>query len=294
MAAIRTDRPPGVVLRALSRRVFAGIVKDLEAASRGGGVHAVRKRLKLMRSLFRLVRPCVSRPEFERADDHLRRAADLLAGARRAEAMQEAAAKLKGAGWPCGEAAGELAEAARLAYRDRSSPQALQEAAREALPHIEAARSDVAGWKLIKGDIRPYAGAMADLFRKARRRLRKGLASGDAARLHRARKSVIHHLHHLEIVRRLWPALFGAWTSELLKLREALGDLNDLDELEKLIAGQPAVFSSGERHGEALTAMKIRRAGLVEQVQSHSFRLFAERPNAFRARIGAIWKGNMK
>ncbi len=58
--------------------------------------HALRKRLKFMRSLLQLIRHGLQAGEFKAANDRLRQAGHALAGARRAAALQEAVAKLDG------------------------------------------------------------------------------------------------------------------------------------------------------------------------------------------------------
>jgi hypothetical protein len=80
------------------------------------------------------------------------------------------------------------------------------------------------------------------------------------------------------------------WAGELLKLREALGDLNDLDELEALAIGQGPGFSSGAARGKALQAIAARRTKLLNGVRAQVDQLFAEKPKAFARRMGAMWQ----
>ena len=116
MASIRTDRPAGEALRRLARKSLAGQARDLDRAAAGGGVHAARKRLKFMRSLLRLLRPAIGTPAWVKADRRLRAAAHAIAGARRAEALREAVAKLGPRSTPENPALAELARLAAAAY----------------------------------------------------------------------------------------------------------------------------------------------------------------------------------
>ena len=70
----------------------------------------------------------------------------------------------------------------------------------------------------------------------------------------------------------------------LEKLREALGDLNDLDELCQLAAdGKASLPDSAAR------AMAKRRAMLLKRAEKAAGRLFRHKPKAFQKRIGAMW-----
>jgi CHAD domain-containing protein len=95
---------------------------------------------------------------------------------------------------------------------------------------IEKVRAAVNDWSLPKRDIAPFTRGLRDAYGTARRKLRTGLAANDITRLHEARKSVIHHLHHVEILAPLWPEMARARGAALTGLREALGDLNDLED----------------------------------------------------------------
>lgn len=283
MPAIDVEQPPGEALRALARKAAAAISAELARARQGSGVHGTRKRLKFMRSLLRLIRSGLGEEAYRDADARLRRAADGLAAARRREAMQEATAKL-------GAAAKELAAIAGEAHRDAAEPTAIAAAIDAALAEVETLRTDIRRWRLPKNDCGSYARDAGDPYRRARRGLRRGLAEADVDRLHRARRSVIHHLHHLEILARLWPDMMRVWTGELERLREALGDLNDLDELEKIAAAPEAAFSSDESRQAALASIDARRAALIATIASLARHLFAEKPGAFRRRLEAMWQ----
>jgi len=288
MASIRTDRPAGEALRRLARKTLAALATDLDRAAAGGGIHGARKRLKFMRSLLRLLRPAIGEAAFVKADRRLRAAAHAIAGARRAEAMQEAVAKL---GPKDRAALTGLARLAAAAHGHEAAPQVLSTAAAGAKRGIEKVRGAINDWRLPKRDIAPFAKSLRDAYGTARRKLRQGLAANDIARLHEARKSVIHHLHHLEILEPLWPEPLRVRGIKLTNLRETLGDLNDLEELERLANASAAKFSRPESLAEALNAIAARRVRLLARAGQQARLLFVERPRAFAGRIGAIWRG---
>jgi len=118
------------------------------------------------------------------------------------------------------------------------------------------------------------AEAFAAAYGTTRRRLRKALASGDATALHEARKGVIHHLHHRQL---LMPQRAGR-LARLEALREVLGDLNDLDELEQLAAGI-AIPEADRRR------MRKARRRLIGKATAAADPLFRQKPGTLRKRF---------
>jgi len=284
MASIRTDRPAGEALRRLARKTLAALAADLDRAAAGGGVHGARKRLKFMRSLLRLLRPAIGEAAFGKADGRLRAAAHAIASARRAEAMQEAVAKLRPRNGPEFSALAELARLAASAHGHEAAAAALHEASADARHNIEKLRGTINDWRLPKRGIGPFVEGLHQAYAAARRKLRSGLAERNIARLHAARKSVIHHLHHLETLEPLWPEPIRHRTKELTRLRAALGDLNDLEELERLAMADTADCQA------ARAVIAAHRARLLAKAGRQAQQLFAEKPVAFAGRVAAMWR----
>jgi len=284
MQTIRTDRPAGEALRRLARKTLAALAADLDRAAATGGVHGARKRLKFMRSLLRLMKPAIGKASFRKADRRLRAAAHAIAGARRAEAMQETVAKLRPRNRPDSPVLAELARLASSAHGHEAAPAALLEAAAEARRNIEKLRGTINDWRLPKRNVAPFVAGLRRAYAAARGKLRSGLAARDIARLHAARKSVIHHLHHLETLAPLWPEPIRQRTRELTRLRTALGDLNDLEELERLV-----VADAGDCQA-ARGVIAARRARLLARSRRQAQRLFTEKPAAFAGRVAAMWR----
>jgi hypothetical protein len=289
MASIRTARQPGEALRALARRTLEKLESELAAAAAGGGVHASRKRFKSARSLLRLIRLSLGEDEFAAADGRLRAASRLLAAARRAEALPDAVARLERRAPDAREALAELAALAAAEHGEHLSGAALAGAATEACVHVAAVREAARRWPLAGRDAQPFIAGLKDAYGRARRKLAEGLAAGDIAVLHEARKSVIHHLHHLDTLKPLWPRLIAVWVADLDALRRDLGDLHDLAELDALMAHRPAALSSDAARAAAQGAVAAERKRLLKRVRKRAGHLFAEPPRAFAGRIGAMW-----
>ncbi|MBI2717276.1 MAG: CHAD domain-containing protein [Rhizobiales bacterium] len=290
MSAIRADRPAGEAIRALARKTLTGLAHDLATAEAGGEVHGARKRLKFLRGLIRLVAPCLGKKTVAEANGLLRAAADALAGPRRAAALQETVAKLLRDDPALAPALSELANLAAAAHRDDAAPAAVREACALALANAEKLRAQLGRWPLARRDIGLFLEGLGDTYGRARRKLRKAFAAEDLVLLHEARKSVIHHLHQLQMLKPLWPDLIKVWTAELLDLREDLGDLNDLEELRRLAEADPGGFTTPAYRDQTLAAIAGRRRKLLRQAAARHRHLFAEKPTALTRRIGAMWQ----
>ena len=134
-----------------------------------------------------------------------------------------------------------------------------------------------------------FVEGMTRVYARARRLAEKGLGSADPAVLHEARKSVIHLRYQLDMLEPIWPALIAAWVKELQRLREVLGDFNDLCELESLINDPASPLSKVRNRTTALQLLAGRRDALLAKGRPLAQRLFAEAPQGFAIRMTAMW-----
>lgn len=276
------------------RRTMQGVAQDLEHARSGQLVHPARRRLKLARSLLRLMKPALGQDSFQLENEALRDAAQALAGLRRTEAMSEAIAKLKADARKHGSVDQavftDLETAAHNLRQDVVSPEELSRHITDAAGRVEELRGRISAWTLPKRDIALFVEGLRACFAKARRLLREGLEKKELPLLHEARKSVIHHLHHIELLTPLWPKLFKVWAAELQKLREDLGDLNDLDDLSGEFDRPESPFAEIASKEKTLALIDRRRKAILSRIDKETGHLFAEEPRNFAARIDALWR----
>jgi CHAD domain-containing protein len=287
VSSIEGHLPAGEALRRLARSEIAQMARQLAAAEKGANAHPIRKRLKFLRSLMRMLRPAIGEDAFQAANGHLRTAAMQLALKRQGEAMVEAVAKLRKHTEGQDELIAEL-EAAAIAHAS-AAEEAHAEGIATARREIAAVRTLVGGWMLPKRDRRFFLDGVQRCYARGRKFLRSGLAAGDTVTLHEARKSVIHHLHHLEILEPVWPRMMKVWCDELGKLRESLGDLNDLHELDAQLADPATPFGAIASIPAARDLVGLRRARLTERIRKRADQLFAEHPRSLARRLDEIW-----
>lgn len=274
----------GDQIRSHARKLLAAATADMRATGAGHSVHGVRRHLKRLRSLLRLVAPAIGQDAYDTADKHLKTAADLLAGARRAEALRLAASRL--ANKP-GDAS-RLVAAIDAHTKAHAAPDNRAAALQEALTLIDMVRREAAQWHLPKAGIGFYLAGLRRSYAKARKGLARSLKDADVDRLHEARKHVIHTLHHMELLGALWPDVKGLPLDELNLLREALGDFNDLAELCAIAT--PGALAGKASHKRVHAVLTKAKAKLLRRAKKKARRLFARKPGTFAGRIGAMWE----
>jgi len=287
VASIEGHLPAGEALRRLARNQLTQVARELAAAEKGANAHPTRKRLKFLRSLIRLLRPAIGEEAFQAANGHLRAAAMQLALKRHGEAMVEAVDKLRKQTDGETQLISELEAAAveHASQAEETHAEGLAAARRE----IEAVRALVGDWLLPRRERAFFLEGARNCYARGRSNLRRGLATGKVQTLHEARKSVIHHLHHLEILEPIWPRMIKVWCDELGRLRESLGDLNDLEELEAQLSNPQSAFGKIESNEAARQLIAARRLRLTDRIRKRGEQLFAERPGSLARRLDELW-----
>ncbi len=127
--------------------------------------------------------------------------------------------------------------------------------------------------------------AVARTYRQARKRARLAFDSEDPVALHAFRARVVDLRYQLALLSCAWPEAMNAQAEALNELREALGDHHDLHVLAGFAARRseldPAALAQLQKRVDA-RQQKLRR-----RAETETERLFAEKPEAFAARIAA-------
>jgi CHAD domain-containing protein len=132
---------------------------------------------------------------------------------------------------------------------------------------------------------------IADELTKSYRRTRDGVpedwSTADAHHLHELRKRVVAHRHQMELVVPLWPKIGKVWVNEAQRLRDRLGQHQDL----AVLAGFTGPHQPLAHWRARLTPLiAARQRDHVAASARLAGRLFAEKPRAFRRRLLALWE----
>lgn len=256
------------------------------AISEPVAVHEYRKSIKRWRAVLRLVEPWVGGP----ARDMRRQAAAAartLAGARDVQSALEALNDLPESP-ALSPRSRETIRTRLLARRDEVENASLTATNRDQLATLLAVDEQMfVQWPLDRLDFHGLSGSLARAYRRTRTMLPRDWHAMPPEELHELRKWVVVHRYQMELVQPLWPKLGKIWVSEAQKLRDRLGEYQDLEMLRRLSAPHAVLAPWRSR----LTPLiDTRQAALVDAAARLAGRLFAEKPKAFRARLEALWQ----
>jgi len=249
-------------------------------------VHELRKAFKRWRAWLRLVAGPIGAP----ADDMRAEARALmrgLSGARDAQSALDAVDGLARGQAGLSERTLATIRGQLAALRDAAESASLTPPARAAIGHhLDAAEQALAAWPVAAIGFDAVADALTATYRRARRLAPDDWQDADPAKLHKLRRRVIEHRHQMELVEPLWPRVTKAWAGEAQRLRNRLGACQDLTVLTRFLAPHQALSPWRSRLAPPIAA---RRKAHLKTAARLAGRLFAEKPKAFRKRLGALW-----
>jgi CHAD domain-containing protein len=267
------------------RRLIAAILDAADLFPHPGDdigtrIHDARKALKEARAAAKLFAIAVGSPAYE-AVSALEAARRQIGRARDLDVMPAALASLGAA--IDGETSARLSraiaferEVARHAHRNIDVA-ALSAQLRQLARSIEDwdLSSHTTSAQLLK--------ALRNAYRAARRHGRLALDSGDAHELHKLRTQVVDLGHHFIALEPAWPALFMAVGADFHRMRQQLGEHNDLTVLAEFAIGRPDL--SLVQLTDLALKVERRQKQLARRARKQFERLFAERPGALEHRL---------
>lgn len=254
-------------------------------------VHAIRRALKRWRALMRLL----VRPIGEEAEQMRVQARELmreLAGARDAQSALDALADLNKT---AAESVPTLPAASLAAIRTRliearSAAEHLgftTEIRDRIAQYLDQAAQSIDRWGLPQIEFDAMADGLAATYGRARRLIPHDWRDADPDSLHKLRRRVVEHRHQMDLVERLWPRIGQVLVEETQRLRGRLGACQDLAVLVDFTRPHQPLEPWRSKLAPIIAA---RRGAHLKAAKRLAGRLFAEKPKAFRKRLGALWK----
>lgn len=278
----------GVALADAGRNILADARRGLIAPelSPAQAVHEIRKALKRWRALMRLLTPILGEP----ADLMRREARELmrdLAGARDAQACLDALDDLRKSDTELSPRSMATIRDRLAALRTQAEAHGFSDGIREQLSgYLDGALLTLERWPLADIAFPAIADALTVTYRRARQIVPDDWTKADADHLHDLRRRVVEHRHQMELIEHLWPRLGRLWTEEAQRLRARLGACQDLFVFEQMTGPRQPLAPWRSRLAPMILA---RREAHVRAAARLAGRLFAEKPKAFRRRIGKLW-----
>jgi CHAD domain-containing protein len=273
----------------IAHEQFDAALAELQRGDRTRGIHAARKRLKMLRALLRLVRSAVSNKTFKRHNQLLRDVGRLLSPIRDADVL---AALVKSLQRDTGSPTRALQQIEQRVFLQRHAAQrALLEPAqlRAITARMEAARDSQDEWTSGLGADAVLHG-LWDSYRRARRVFKTARTSREDDCWHEWRKRAKDFWYHMRLVERAWPTALGATVDRCDELGDQLGDDHDLavlaTRLDQLAPG------ASRSHDRRLVRHLIadRRQRLQREAREAGERLFSDAASDFDRRMRVCWK----
>jgi CHAD domain-containing protein len=278
-------------IRRLGADRTAKSLRCLACADEFEAIHQVRKEIKKLRALLRMVREKVPRRDYRSVVKALRAAAARLAGLRDASVKLQTLARLLGKArgrvrrGPFNRFRAELdkrcrAEATQL--WDRQAAEDVRALLVKLARRLAELRVEGRGWSVIAPGIE--AG-----YRAGRKTWLAAARHPSADQLHKWRKRAKVQWCQVRLLRRTRPGRLCALAAVLEELGEVLGEAQDLAVLKQ------AVMRSRRQIPVAASRSLVRlidsrRAALCSAALELGPRIYAEKPRAFRRRLGRYWK----
>jgi CHAD domain-containing protein len=287
--ALRPDLAVGEAMRAIAHEILADARKALDSPDNSDAVavHEFRRQMKHWRALLRLLAPFLGE-ESEGLQTAARDLARDLGGARDLQSALEALEDLKEHGLPLPDRSLKTVRKRIDALRTAGEMSALNADMRlriaEALADAEVA---VHRWPIHDLKFHDIAKQLAASYRDARGAVPKRWSHASPDVLHELRKLVVIHRYQMQVVQPLWKRFTKMWITEAQRLRERLGEHQDLEVLQALTKpGQPLAYWHA-RLDLPITARKRRHVAAAKKTAT---RMFVDKPGAFRRRLVVMWK----
>jgi CHAD domain-containing protein len=287
--ALRPKLAVGEALRGVARDILSDARTAIESPDNSDAVavHEFRREMKRWRALLRLVDPFLG-GEAEALQATARDLARSLGGARDPQSALDALDDLADHG---------LSFSARSLTTVRKRIEDIRSAGETTAltPDMRlriAAALDDAGaavdrWPLHVLAFADVAKQLATHYRAARRAIPEDCLKADPTTLHELRKLVVVHRYQMEVVEPLWHRFTKVWIAEAQRLRERLGQHQNLEVLLTLTESHQPLAHWRARLAPAIESRRRRHVAAARRVAT---RLFVDKPAAFRRRLNVMWE----
>jgi CHAD domain-containing protein len=287
--ALRPDLAVGEALRGVARDILATARAAFENPDKpdAEAVHDFRKEMKRWRALLWLLAAFLA-DDAERLRIEARDLARALSGARNSQAALDAVEDLDthGLGFST-RSLSTLRKRIEALKQTQETIALTPEMRMRLMDALDRASAAVEQWPLHLLTFDDVADRLTRGYRAARRQLPKDWVQAEADELHELRKRIVNHRYQMEMVQPLWPRFGKMWVAETQRLRDRLGQHQDLLMLEAMTAPHQPLARWRSRLAPSVEQRKHRHVIAARRLAK---RLFVEKPGSFRRRLEVIWE----
>jgi CHAD domain-containing protein len=237
--------------------------------------------VKRWRALLRLLGPILG-ADGRALRDEARDLARALGGARDAQSALDALSDLAGHGDLSQRSLATLRSRIE-ALRQSAETNTLNTDMRVRLNRaLDKATASVELWPLQSLTFSDVAERLTSGYRTARNALPERFSDANGLELHELRKLIVAHRHQMEIVAPLWRRFGKMWIGEAQRLRDRLGQHQDLLLLMRMTEpGKPLA----RWQTRLKPTIEERASDHIRAARRLARRLFVDKPKAFRRRL---------
>jgi CHAD domain-containing protein len=270
----------------------------------GEAVHTSRKATKRIRALLRLVRSELGEQIYRYENAAMRDTSRLLSEVRTSAVLVNAARDIRDIYAPI-LASGTFDETVErlTGQRDRIEQRVMEDpdVVPRVVSNLERARQRYGSWPADANARSVYGVGIRHVYRAIGPGLAKTHSRGRAEMVsayrkpspmafHQWRKRAKYLKHQMEILTPLWPEVMIGMTLTLDRIAEVLGQDRDLAELLETLATRRDICPNPLERSLMSALAEQRRSDLQTAARILGRRIYAERPEAFSARLGAYWE----
>jgi CHAD domain-containing protein len=287
--ALRPELAVGEALRGVAHDILSDARTAIESPDNSDAVavHEFRREMKRWRALLRLLEPFLG-GEAEALHTTARDLARDLGGARDPQSALDALDDLADHGLPLSARSLKTVRKRIEDIRTAGETTALTADMRLRIATaLDEAGAAVDRWPLHVLTFADVAKQLAAHYRGARRAVPKDWSDADPTTLHELRKLVVVHRYQMQIVEPLWQRFTKVWIAEAQRLRERLGQHQNLEVLLTLTEPHQPLAHWRARLAPAIESRRRRHVAAAKRIAT---RLFVDKPGAFRRRLNVMWE----
>lgn len=262
----------------------------LKEHDRAEAIHCARKDIKKARAVARLARRRLSKKEYRRLIERLRKAASHLAAPRdayiKSEAWRDLAERYKGQLAPSawrrvGSKLRKDSDREMNRFAKGRAVDAVEKTLRRTLKEWLRLKVDGNGWRALMPGVKTA-------YREGQRAYRTVLKDPSPENLHDWRKRAKDLSYHVVMLSPIWPEQMEAIASELETLTDSLGDDHDLTVLQDDVAKRS--LDNAHEIATVTRLIEQRQLKLRAAALAVGARFYAENASTFCDRLGAYWR----
>lgn len=264
--------------------------ENREKAAMHTYVHEARKATKRLRAILQLLKPVLSRTDFNLALRTFEQIASMLADLRDANSRLLAIEHLMKSFRDREEYASIVAVRNYLANELRNIEEHDFENVFEQIQqHTSYVEYQVQTWSIDKPGRKLIFKSIRRIYKNARNISTKAFSSNKMELLHDFRKQNKFLLHHIELIKQIWPEVMEAYIGEFSKLSDLLGEEHDLELLHSYIDELTHINEMTDEAGIVLVIINNRRLYLQNSIFHLQSKIYVDKPNNFKKRLRKYW-----